>query len=99
MGRSDPAEQETTMFLRKMITAAIAALTLGTAVATPGKAQAMGYGFGGLGVAGLVSHLALGAARAEAAPRRAVIVEHRYVRKGNRLHYCGCVVRHVRVYP
>lgn len=78
------------MSIRKTITAAIAALTLGSAVATPGTAQAMGYGYGGL---------ALGAAAAEAAPRRAVIVEHRYVRKGNRLHYCGCVVRHVRVYP
>lgn len=79
------------MSIRKIVTAAIAALTLGTAVATPMQAQAFGFG--------VVGDLALAAAAVEAAPRRAVIVEHRYVRKGNRLHYCGCVVRHVRVFP
>ena len=84
------------MFVRKTVTMAIAALTLGTAVAAPGQAQAMGYG--GLAYAAFASDLALGAARAEAAPRRGVIVEHRYVRRGNRLHYCGCVVRQVRYY-
>lgn len=84
------------MFLRKTTAMAVAALTLGTAIAAPGQAQAMGYG--GLGFAALAGDLALGAARAHAGPRRAVVVEHRYVRKGNRLHYCGCVVRHVRFY-
>ncbi|GJE58839.1 hypothetical protein [Methylobacterium trifolii] len=85
------------MSIRKTITAAITALTLGTAVAAPGHAQAMG--FGGLAAAGIMGDIALGAARAEAGSRRGVIVEHRYVRKGNRLQYCGCVVRHVRFYP
>lgn len=79
------------MFVRKAITAAVAALTLGTAVAAPGNAQAMT--FGDFGLAALAGDVALGAA-----PRRAVIVEHRYVRKGNRLHYCGCVVRQVRFF-
>lgn len=79
------------MSIRKLITAAIAALTLSTAISAPGQAQAMGFG--------IIGDLALAAAAAEAAPRRAVVVEHRYVRKGNRLHYCGCVIRHVRIYP
>ncbi|GJD53902.1 hypothetical protein OPKNFCMD_6681 [Methylobacterium crusticola] len=87
------------MSIRKFITAAIAALTFVAAVASPGKAQARGYGFGGLAIGDIASELALGAAKADAAPRRAVIVEHRYVRKGNRLHSCGCVVRHIRVFP
>ncbi|WP_232628652.1 hypothetical protein [Methylobacterium sp. Leaf118] len=83
------------MFIRKS-TKAIAALTLGIAIAAPGQAQAMPYG--SLGFAAFASDLALSAARAQAAPRRGVIVEHRYVRRGNRLHYCGCVVRQVRYY-
>lgn len=49
---------------------------------------------------GMVGALALGPMAAEAsAPRYARVVEHRYARKKNgKLHYCGCVVRHVRVY-
>lgn len=85
------------MSIRKTITVAITALTLGTAIAAPGQAQAMG--FGGLVAAEIMGDLALGAARAEAGSRRATIVEHRYIRKGKHLHYCGCVVRHVRYYP
>lgn len=84
------------MFIRKTITVAAAALTLGTAVAAPGQAQAMGYG--DFRFAAFANNLALGVARAHAGPRRGVIVEHRYVRRGNRLHYCGCVVRHVRFF-
>lgn len=84
------------MFVRKAVTTMIAALTLGAAVAAPGQAQAMGYG--SLGFAAFATDLALGATAAQAAPRRGVIVEHRYVRRGNRLHYCGCVVRQVRYY-
>lgn len=93
------------MSTRRTVAAAIAALTLATALAAPGIAQARGYstgyslGYGGLATAGVIGGLALGAAVAEAAPRRAVIVEHRYVRKGNRLHECGCVVRTVPAYP
>ncbi|MFD0937209.1 hypothetical protein ACFQ12_18765 [Methylobacterium trifolii] len=81
------------MSIRKTVTMAVTALTLGTAVAAPGQAM----GFGGLAAAEILGGIALGSA--EVAPRRGVIVEHRYVRKGNRLQYCGCVVRHVRVYP
>ena len=79
------------MSVRKTITAAIAALTLATAIAAPGTALATGFG--------ILGDLALASAAVEAAPHRGVIVEHRYVRKGNRLHYCGCVVRHVRIMP
>ena len=79
------------MSIRKTITVAIAALTLGTAVAVPANAQAMGFG--------MIGDLALAAVAAEAAPRRAVIVEHRYVRRGNRLQYCGRRARHARVHP
>lgn len=83
------------MSLRKTATAALAALTLASALASTG-AQARGYG--DIAAAGIIGGLALGAIAAEAAPRRAIVVEHRYVRKGNRLHYCGCVVRSVPAY-
>lgn len=85
--------------LKKSITTLVAAATLaGTLGATSTGAQARGYY--GVPVAAGIAGLAFGAMAAEAAvaPRYARVVEHRYVRKGNKMHYCGCVVRHVRVY-
>jgi hypothetical protein len=84
---------------KKSISALVAAATVaGSLAASSTGAQARGfYGPAGAGVIGAV---AFGAIAAEASvPRYARVVEHRYARKKNgKLHYCGCVVRHVRVY-
>lgn len=84
---------------KKSISILVAAATVaGTLAASGTGAQARGfYASAGPGVIGA---LAFGAMAAEAsAPRYARVVEHRYARKKGKLHYCGCVVRHVRVYP
>lgn len=83
--------------VKKSIATLVAAATLaGTLGAASTGAQARGF-YGVSVAAGVIGGLALGAIAAEAAvaPRYARVVEHRYVRKGKKLHYCGCVVRHV----
>jgi hypothetical protein len=85
---------------KKSVSALLAAATVaGTLAASGTGAQARSF-YGPAG-AGVIGALALGAMAAEAsAPRYARVVEHRYARKKNgKLHYCGCVVRHVRVFP
>jgi hypothetical protein len=85
-------------FARKSISVLIAAATLAGSLGATSGAQARGF-YAPAG-AGMIGALALGAMAAEAsAPRYARVVEHRYARKNGKLHYCGCVVRHVRVYP
>ena len=82
----------------KSISTLVAAATVAGTLGLSTGAQARGY-YGVPVAAGIVGGLALGAFAAEAAaPRYARVVEHRYVRKGNKLHYCGCVVRHVPMY-
>ena len=85
--------------LKKSLSTLIAAATVaGTLTASGTGAQARGF-YGVPVAAGVVGGLALGAFAAEAAaPRYARVVEHRYVRKGKKLHYCGCVVRDVPLY-
>ena len=84
--------------LKKSISTLVAAATVAGTLAVSGTgAQARGF-YGVPVAAGVIGGLALGAMAAEAAaPRYARVVEHRYARKNGKLHYCGCVVRHVRV--
>jgi hypothetical protein len=84
--------------VKKSISTLVAAATVAGTLAVSGTgAQARGF-YGVPVAAGVIGGLALGAMAAEAAvgPRYARVVEHRYVRKNGKLHYCGCVVRHVR---
>ena len=84
---------------KKSISALVAAATVaGTLAASSTGTQARGF-YAPVG-AGMLGALALGAMAAEAsAPRYARVVEHRYAPKKNgKLHYCGCLVRDVRVY-
>jgi hypothetical protein len=85
---------------KKSISALVAAATIaGTLAGSNSGAQARTF-YGPAG-AGVIGALAFEAMAAEASsPRYARVVEHRYARKKNgRLQYCGCVVRHVRVFP
>lgn len=83
---------------KKFISALVAAATVAGALAGSSTGARARDFYAPVG-AGVIGALALGAMAAEAsAPRYARVVEHRYARKNGKLHYCGCVVRHVPVY-